>query len=105
VGTTKPWFDTTAFTQPVGAVLGNVGKNVFSGPGVFTFDSSLTRNIPIHENWSVQLRMDAFNTLNHPNFANPATSLTSTTFGQVTQTYPTANQGSRLLQFAATLSF
>jgi hypothetical protein len=105
VGTTKSWFDTTAFTQPVGAVLGNVGKDVFSGPGLFTFDSSLTRNIPIHENWAVQLRADAFNTLNHPNFANPGVSLTSTTFGQVTQTFPTANQGSRMLQFAATLNF
>lgn len=105
VGTSRTWFDTTAFTQPVGPVLGNVGKNVYSGPGLFTFDSSLTRNIPIHENWAVQLRADAFNAFNHPNFANPAVSLTNTTFGQVTQTFPTANQGSRILQFAATLSF
>ena len=51
IGTGNPWFDTTAFTQPNGTVLGNSGVNVFSGPGLFTFDSSLFRTFRIRNLW------------------------------------------------------
>jgi hypothetical protein len=40
--------------------------------------------------------------LNHPTFANPGVSLTSTNFGQVTGT---AGSSARVLQFAGTLTF
>jgi hypothetical protein len=63
----------------------------------------------MHESVSVQLRADGFNVLNHPTFNNPTTSLTSSSFGQVTQTYnqATSSSGSnaRVLQFAATIQF
>ena len=67
-----------------------------------TLDGSLFRTFPIHEALAVQLRADAFNALNHPTFANPGVSLTSTSFGEVTGT---AGSNARVLQFAATLSF
>jgi hypothetical protein len=102
IGTAKPWFDTTAFTQPTAAAYGNTPKNGFSGPGLVTLDGSLFRTFPIREALSLQLRADAFNALNHPTFANPGVSLTSTNFGEVTGT---AGSNARVLQFAATVNF
>jgi hypothetical protein len=102
IGTAASWFDTSAFAQPTTAAYGNTPKNGFTGPGLTTFDASLFRSIPLHEALQVQLRADAFNALNHPTFANPGVSLTSTNFGEVTGT---AGASARVLQFAATLSF
>jgi hypothetical protein len=101
IGTSHSWFDATAFSTPVGPVFGNVGQNVYSGPGQITNNSSVFRSFPIREALSMQLRMDAFNSLNHPTFANPSTSLTSSSFGKVTA----ITGAPRTLQFAATLSF
>lgn len=109
IGTGNPWFDTTSFTQPVGPVLGNSGVNIYSGPGLFAFDSSLFRTIPIRDSVSLELRMDAFNALNHPVFANPTTSLTSASYGYVTGTAGNGVNGTagapRALQFAGTITF
>jgi hypothetical protein len=104
IGTAKPWFDTTAFAQPTAAAYGNTPKNGFTGPGLVTLDGSLFRTFPIHEALALQLRADAFNALNHPTFANPAVSLTSTSFGEITTTSNAASKA-RVLQFAATLNF
>ncbi len=102
IGTHRQWFDPTSFAAPTGPVLGNLGKNVYSGPGFVTFDSTLSRNIPIAERYTLQLRADGFNALNHPAFANPTVDSTSNSFGQVTTT---GNFAARVLQFAATLNF
>jgi hypothetical protein len=103
IGTAKLWFDKAAFVQPTTAAYGNTPKNGFTGPGLTTFDASLSRSIPLHEALALELRANAFNALNHPNFANPGVSLTSTNFGQVTGT--ASGYAPRVLQFAATLSF
>jgi hypothetical protein len=101
VGTNNLWFDPSPFSTPNGAVFGNMGIDVYSGPGQITNHSSLFRSFALHESASLQLRMDAFNSLNHPTFANPSTDLTSSNFGRVTGTTGAA----RTLQFAATLNF
>lgn len=101
IGTNKQWFDKSSFAQPEGPVFGNMGEAAYSGPGQLTNNTSLLRRFPIHESLSLELRMDAFNSLNHPTFAAPDTTLTDSSFGQVT-----ATTGSpRTLQFAATLNF
>lgn len=103
IGKQAYWFDTSAFVShnpTVQSPLGNMGKNVYSGPGSFTFDASGFRSFPMREGMKLQFRADAFNTLNHPNFNNPSTSLTSTTFGQVT-----GGGGGRSVQLAAVLQF
>lgn len=101
IGTKSPWFDTSVFSTPVGAVFGNLGQNVYSGPGQITNNTSVFRSFPLHDSISVQLRMDAFNSINHPTFANPSTALTSSSFGEVTST----TGAPRTLQFAGTLTF
>lgn len=102
IGAGRQWFDPTSFAAPTGAVLGDLGKNVYSGPGYVAFDTTLRRDIPLTERLTLQLRADAFNALNHPTFDNPNTDSTSTSFGQVTGT---ANSSPRILEFAGTLSF
>jgi hypothetical protein len=107
IGTSHNWFDTSAFVQPTGAVLGNMGQNVFSGPSLVTFDASVQREVILHEGIGITFRAQAFNALNHPVFANPNTTLTSSSFGQVTSTLGSGGSslGSRALQLAATLHF
>lgn len=102
IGAGRQWFDPTSLAAPVGATLGSLGKNVYSGPGFTTFDSTLTRDVAITGRPNLQLRADAFNALNHPTFGNPGVDSTSSSFGQVTGT---ANSSARILEFAGTLNF
>jgi hypothetical protein len=54
-----------------GQHFGNLGRNAFVGPNYKNFDFSLVKDTPITEHVTMQLRIDAFNLFNHPNFANP----------------------------------
>ncbi|HEY2468182.1 MAG TPA: carboxypeptidase-like regulatory domain-containing protein [Terracidiphilus sp.] len=69
---------------------GNVGRNAFRTPPYFQFDSQISRLFPIHESMALDLRLEAFNVLNHPDFAvgtlGANQTLTSSTFGQVAST-------------------
>jgi hypothetical protein len=73
--TTGEWFNIQAFAlQPLNT-YGNAGRDVVIGPGVFDWDFSTLKNIVITEKRSLQLRFEAFNFLNHPNFGDPALTL------------------------------
>jgi hypothetical protein len=52
-------------TPPIGTRIR--GSQLRAG-GLQNWDMSLFKNIPIHERYSVQLRLEAFNVFNHPNF-------------------------------------
>lgn len=54
-----------------GQHFGNLGRNAFVGPNYKNFDFSLVKDTTITEHVTMQLRIDAFNLFNHPNFANP----------------------------------
>ena len=56
---------------------------------------------------SVQLRADAFDVFNHPNFGPPGNVVGSPTFGKISRTrLPTGEAGSsRQIQLVAKLSF
>lgn len=100
IGTNSAWFDSSSFSQPVGPVLGNMGKNVYSGPGTVTFDSSASRTFSFTKRFRLQFRADAFNVLNHPAFSNPDATLTDSNFGKVT-----GSGGGRSMQLSAKLLF
>ncbi|HWY70266.1 MAG TPA: carboxypeptidase regulatory-like domain-containing protein [Terriglobales bacterium] len=54
--------------------LGNAGRNILRGPGLSAFDFSVFKNNHIRrisEQFNVQFRVEAFNILNHSNFAPP----------------------------------
>jgi hypothetical protein len=107
------WIDPAAFTPNAPGTYGNVGRNALRGPKTVNFDVALSRIFKIRERFSVQARVDAFNVLNHTNFAgaiSPAGTVTSystlstnegaTTFGRVQSAFDP-----RILQFALKLYF
>lgn len=91
--------DSRGLRRPCG-VFGNLGAYPLSGPGSFSFDFSVFKNIQIHERARLQFRSELFNLFNRPNFSNPGTTLTSGTFGQIT-----AAGTAREIQFALKLLF
>lgn len=61
-----------AFSIPSTARQGTEGRNNIPGFGLTQIDLSIERKFPVTEKVGLQFRADAFNLLNHPNFANPA---------------------------------
>jgi Carboxypeptidase regulatory-like domain len=51
--------------------FGNEGRNSLIGPNFRQFDFSIFKDTKITERLNMQLRFEAYNILNHPNFANP----------------------------------
>ena len=67
--------------------LGTIGRNAFRGIPAYNVDAQVSRIFPVVEGIKLDLRLEAFNVLNHPNFSAPATNLnTASTFGQVSAT-------------------
>jgi hypothetical protein len=77
------YFDTTAFALPALGTFGTAGRNTVVGPGLENFDGGLSKDFRVTENKRFQFRWEVFNSLNHPNFANPNASFASTNFGRI----------------------
>jgi hypothetical protein len=86
----RKWFNTAAFAvNPIGT-FGTLGKGTLRGPKMFAWDMGLFKTIPATERMRLQFRAEFFNIFNHPNFNNPAASVSSASFGQITQTLANA---------------
>ena len=72
-----------AFTTPNGEI-GNLGRNVLTGPGLFQMDASLRRQFRLTDSLTLECNASAFNLFNHASFANPIGYLGSPLFGQPT---------------------
>jgi hypothetical protein len=79
------WFDKSCFvaTSDITGTYGNAGRGIIRGPGSFNIDASLTKNTKI-ANLSTEFRIEAFNLLNHPQFANPNTTFDNAAGGTIT---------------------
>ena len=123
------WFDPTAFAQPAGCAnyakatattvtcpilngvtVGNIGRNVYTGPGLFQNNASIFKTFGLIEGTTLDVRMDVFQLTNSPQFANPNNSLTGANFGRVTSTLGSGSGvngtgGGRSLQLAAIFKF
>src|SRR5581483_5791128 len=82
---------------------GTFPRNGMRGPGQTNLDLSIAKHFRIGERMDVELRGDAFDVLNHAEFANPDTTPTDSTFGQISNTL--ALSPGRILQLALHLSF
>jgi hypothetical protein len=93
-----------------GTVLGfgNLGRNVVIGPGFSNLDFALVKNTRIREGINFQIRAEAFDLLNQVNFAQPTSTIGSSTLGLITggTRFPAGDGGtSRQLQLAMKLVF
>jgi hypothetical protein len=61
---------------------GTLGRGVLRGFPLSQFDLSIRRRFQVTERVGLDLRADAFNVLNHANFANPTGVMTSGNFGR-----------------------
>jgi hypothetical protein len=60
-----------------------VGRNTLHTAGTNNFDLNLTKSIPLGEKRRLELRWEAFNALNHPQFIQvPQMSVTGTQAGR-----------------------
>ena len=91
------WFDTTAFAAPPANTYGDSGRGILYAPGTKTLDVSLAKRIPLRQRLNLQLRADAFNLLNSPQFGFPNANIGSPTAGRITTTVG----DNRQMQFAA----
>jgi Carboxypeptidase regulatory-like domain len=106
-----------AYVGPIGFTIGP--RNSLRGPQFFNQDFGLGKTFPvIGDRVNLKFRADAFNALNHPNFALPAENgyngldqqdiTNSQSFGQISTTVVppgNLNNGARVLQLALRLEF
>jgi len=103
---TGHYFDPGAFSLPLSGTFGNVSRGSLTGPPLTMIDTSFFKRIRITEQLNLQFRAEAFNLLNHANFAEPGQviftgSAYSSSAGVITSTASTSRQ----LQFALKLLF
>ena len=94
------WFNTAAFAPQTLYTWGSEGRNILNYPGTWNFNSSIHREFHLRERFTLQFRVETFDTTNtvHPN--NPGIQLGGPNFGVIT----TLN-GSRQTQFALKILF
>jgi hypothetical protein len=80
----EPWVNPNAFCAPGSAGCpgtsnpdGDLGRNLFYGPGFADLDLSVFKNIPIKERLHLQIRAEMFNVFNRINLATGAGSVGS----------------------------
>jgi len=77
--------DRFAFITP-GADRGNLGRGTFRKASIWNWNAAVTRQIRLPNEWSIQLRAEAFNLSNTPQFDEPQRNLTAQPFGKITNT-------------------
>ncbi len=79
---------------------GTLGRGAVRGPGYWNTDLSLGKNFRVTERVQFQIRMDAFNALNHTNLSSFSGDVLNSSFGRFTNT-----RGARVAQINARLAF
>src|SRR5438132_353885 len=98
-----PAFNTSCFSLPALGEIGSAPRRFCYGPGIQNFDMALIKNVSLTPNKSLQVRVEAFNVLNQPQFYGAGAvdgNITSSTFGQIV-----AAASPRLIQIATKFVF
>jgi hypothetical protein len=112
------FINTSCFASAaVGSVGGDSGLNRLRGPGVHQWDMNLFKNIDIKEGMRIQLRMEAYNAFNTPQWGGINSTAAFNQAGQITNLATPANRfgfgslnairanSARIVQIAAKFSF
>ena len=95
------WFNPAAYAVPAAYTYGGSAPDSIQGPGTISWDSALFKKTSITERLKLEVRMEAFDILNHANLGNPGTNISvPASVGVIT-----SRNGSRVVQFGARLSF
>ena len=85
-----------------GTIFGSLGRNILRGPDEHNFDAALIKSTKLTERVGIAFRWEVFNVLNHPNFANPASNVSSaSTFGKISA----MSVNPRIMQYGLKLEF
>jgi hypothetical protein len=107
IGTTA--FPGQAFFNAPPGTIGTLERNFLNGPWYINWDAGLIKNFPITETMRFQVRAEAFNVLNRPNFfignvsftpSGTSFNINSTNFGRVNTTFDP-----RIIQFVGRFEF
>ncbi len=94
------FLNAAAFRAPAAGQWGDARRNSITGPGVFSFDSSMSRTFRLKEPFHLDVKLDATNLLNHVTYTGWITTVNSTTFG-----LPAAANGMRSVQITGRVRF
>jgi hypothetical protein len=101
--------NSAAFTTstPAFGTQGNAGRNNFVGPSYYETDIALMKNIRITERFRLQLRSEAFNLFNRPQFSEPANQVGFDNLGRSSSTLTRSDgtTSNRQIQLALKLFF
>ena len=104
-----PWFNTAAFAVPAATsfTYGNSGRNSLEGPGTKYVDFSIFKDTHLTESKILQLRAEAFNLANTPQFNNPNATAGTAAIGSISGAGSdlTFQRTARQIQFAAKINF
>jgi outer membrane receptor protein involved in Fe transport len=107
------YFDVNCFQLPAVNTRGNLPRNSLIGPGLVSIDASLVKSFQLGGGRALQIRVEAFNLPNRPNFAIPSgriaftgvnadgTPVVAPTWGRITSTVTTSRQ----IQLGAKVTF
>ena len=70
-----------AFVQPASGQWGNAGRDSITGPSQFSMTASMSRTFRLTDRFSLDLRVDSTNTINHVTFQSWNTTVGSQQFG------------------------
>jgi hypothetical protein len=100
--TKDQWMTDSAFALPTVGSWGNLGYDAINGPGRDNWNLSLFKSFLFNEARGSQfeLRLETFNTFNHPQIQSVPTGFGSSNFGQPNGFFP-----GRIVQLGGKLSF
>lgn len=75
------FLNSAAYTAPTSGQWGTAARNSIHGPMAFTMNASFSRTLQLRGKYSLDLRLDADNVMNHPTYTGWNTTTNSTTFG------------------------
>jgi hypothetical protein len=86
--------------------IGNAGVGILEGPGTIAVAGGISKTVQFLERAHFRFEATFTNLLNHPNFAPPATNISSpSTFGILTSVQTAENGGNRTGQLSLRLDF
>jgi hypothetical protein len=103
------YLNVNCFQVPAVGEVGNTGCNHFFGPHQYSINMAIQKSTRLTERYTLQIRVEGFNILNHRNLSNPVTGFSQSrktgtpngTFGAI----QSVNGTMRQVQLGAKLTF